>query len=76
MKNFHILRVHGKTRALEGWVHEKPMYRGGCLKRGAWTGAGQFADLRGGLGKKVGGGVFEMGLIPQCTLWASFLNCI
>ena len=42
MKNFHILRVHGKTWVLEGWVHEKPMYRGGCLKRGAWTGARQW----------------------------------
>ena len=33
-------------------------------------GLGQFVDLRGGLGKKEGGGsVFEAGLIPQCTLW-------
>ena len=36
------------------------------LKKG---GPGQFADLRGSLGKKEGGGVFEVGLIPQCTLW-------
>ena len=31
-------------------------------------GLGQFADLKGWLGKKEGGGVFERrGLIPQCT---------
>ena len=32
-------------------------------------GLGQFVDLRGWLGKKEGGGVFEGGLIPQCRLW-------
>ena len=43
----------------------KNQYRGGdCLKRGL----GQFANLRRGLGKKKGGGVFEVGLILQCTL--------
>ena len=37
-------------------------------------GLGQFADLRGGLPKKRGGGVFEKarweggGVIPRCTL--------
>ena len=47
----------------------KNQYRGwDCLKRGG-GGYGQFADLKGGLGKKEGGGVFEEGLIPQCTLW-------
>ena len=40
------------------------IYRGNCLKRGL----GQFADLRGGPWQKRGGGVFEGGLIPQCTL--------
>ena len=29
-----------------------------------------FADLRGGLAKKEGVDVFEVGLRPQCTLWA------
>ena len=47
----------------------KNLYIGGnCLKRG---GLGQFADLRrkgGGPRQKRGGGVFEGGLIPQCTL--------
>ena len=28
----------------------------------------QFADLRGGAWQERGGGVFEAGLIPQCTL--------
>ena len=45
MKNFNIFGVHQKTQVLGGGVHEKPIYRGGCLKRG---GLGQFADLRGG----------------------------
>ena len=37
----------------------KNQYRGGLPKKG---GLGQFADLRGGLGKK------EEGLIPKSTL--------
>ena len=38
MKNFNIFGVHQKTQVLGGGVHEKPIYRGGCLKRGgAWT---------------------------------------
>ena len=37
---------------------------GDCLKRGL----GQFADLRGAWQEK-GGGVFDEGFIPQCTLW-------
>ena len=40
----------------------KNQYRGGnCLKRGR---LGQFVDVIGGLGKKVGDGIFEGGLIP------------
>ena len=51
IKNFNIFRVHRKIRVLGGGCHEKPMYRGDCLK---W-GVGLFADLRGGrLGKKQG----------------------
>ena len=39
----------------------------GCLKRGG--GLGQFPDLRGGgAWQERGSGVFEWGLIPQCTL--------
>ena len=34
-----------------GGVHEKPIYRGHCQKRGL----GQFIDLRGGLDGKEGG---------------------
>ena len=45
--------------------HEKPIYRGGLPKKGE---LGQFVDFSGELGKKEGGGVFEAGLIPQCTL--------
>ena len=57
MKNFNILGVHGEIQVL-GWGegHEKPIYRGDCLKRGPWT----VCRFKGGrLGKKEGGGVFE-----------------
>ena len=33
MKNFNVFGFHGKIRILEGGVLEKPVYRGGCLKR-------------------------------------------
>ena len=54
-----------KNLSFRGGVHEEPIYRGGdCLKRGAWT----ICRFKGGLAGKTGGGVFERGLIPQCTL--------
>ena len=38
MKKFTILGLHGKIRVSRRGVHEKPIYRGDCLKReGAWT---------------------------------------
>ena len=43
----------------------------GVPKKG---GLGHFADLGGGLRKKEGGGVFEGGLIPQCTLCTSLYD--
>ena len=44
----------------------KNQYRGGdCLKKGGRL--AQFADFRGAWQER-GGGVFEGGLIPQCTL--------
>ena len=55
--------------------HEKPIYRGDCLKRGA---LGQFADIKGGLVKKRGWcywGGGGGGLIPQCTLWLLTMLC-
>ena len=45
--------VHRKIGFLGG-VHEKPIYRGNCLKK---RGFGQFVDLRGSLAKKREGGV-------------------
>ena len=58
-------------------IHEKPLYMGGeglQEKVGGLGGLGQFADLRGGLGKKEGGVVFWRGrLIPQCTLCTAML---
>ena len=67
MKSVNILGVHGKIRVLEG-VFTKNQYMGsvGLPKKG---GLGKFANLREGLGKKEGSGVFEGGVIPQCTLW-------
>ena len=60
MRNFNILGFHWKIQLLGGFT--KKQYRGGdCLKRGAWT-VCQY--IRGGLGKKEGGGVFEGWLIP------------
>ena len=47
-------------------VHKKTMYWGGGLsKKGGLV---QFANLRGDLAKKRGGGVFDGYLILQCTL--------
>ena len=43
----------------------KDQYRGGLPKKG---GLGQFVNLRGGLARKRGDGIFDGGLIPQCTL--------
>ena len=71
MKKFTILGLHGKIRVLRRGVHEKPIYRGDCLKReGAWT-VCRFKG--GGLGKKEGESVFDEGLKPQCTLWGGNL---
>ena len=56
MKKYKILGVHWKTKTnIEGRD---------CLKgrgEGGGRGLGQFADLRGGLGRKEGGGAFEGG---------------
>ena len=53
-----------------GGAFTKNQYIGrNCLIRGAWT-VCRFKGGGGeGLGKKEGGSVFEVGLIPQCTLW-------
>ena len=48
MENFNNLGVHRKIWVLGG-VHEKPIYRGGLLKKGAWT-INTFKG--GGVGKK------------------------
>ena len=48
----------------------KNQYRGGIAQKGAWT----VCRFKGGLGKKEGGGVFEGGLTPQCTLWGRSKN--
>ena len=41
-------------------------YRGGLLKKTAWTGC-RFKGR--GLGKKEGVVILRVGVIPQCTLW-------
>ena len=74
MKNFTILGLHGKIRVLGRGVHEKPIYRGDCLKReGAWT-VCRFKG--GGAWQERGGGCFWQGVeTPMRTLWyAIFIN--
>ena len=61
MKNFNILRVHGKMRVL-GFFLQKANILGDCQKKrggGVWT-VCRFKG-GGGLGMKEGGGVFEGG---------------
>ena len=52
MGNFVIFGIHGKSRFFfwggAGEGHEKPIYRGDCLKRRG------FADLRRDLARKSG----------------------
>ena len=67
MKNFNIFGVHQKTQVLGGGIHEKPIYRGSCLKRGgAWT-VCKFKGGGGGLARIRGGGCFQGGM-TQCRL--------
>ena len=65
MKNFNIFRVHWKIRLLGEGSRKINLEGGGLHKKGAWT----VCWFKGGLGKKEGSGIFEGGLIPQCTLW-------
>ena len=67
MKNFNILGVRWKILFLAknlGERSRKTKIGGGIAQKRK---LGQFADSRG-VDKKEGGGVFERGLIPQCTL--------
>ena len=68
MKNFNIFGVHWKIQLLGvGRGVLRNQYIGcGLPKKGG--GLGQFADLKGGLARKRGGG-----LIPQCPLWKIIL---
>ena len=67
MKGFNILEVHWKILFLGG-VHKKPVYRGDCLKREAWT----VCRFKGGLGKKERGSVFEEGIDTRMHTMTSF----
>ena len=51
MKSVNIFGVHWKIWFLGVGVHKKPIQRGDCLKRGAWT----VCRFQGELGKKEGG---------------------
>ena len=64
MKNFNVLGVRWKIRLLGGGFTKNKNRGGYYLKKGgAWT------VCQGGEGlARKGGGVFEGGLIPQCTL--------
>ena len=50
MKNFMIFGNSMKNTTFRGVVHEKPIQRGDCLKRGTWT----VCQFKGELGKKEG----------------------
>ena len=60
-----------------GWVNEKLIYRGNCLKRQwdwtvcrfKWWGRGRGLGKKRGRCQFWGGGAGGGGLIPQCTLW-------
>ena len=66
MKNFNIFRVHWKIQFLGG-IHEKQIYTGGL---------DSFQIQRGGTWQeRGGGGVFEGGLILQCTQWMGVSTC-
>ena len=45
-------------------VHEKPLYRGDCLKEGRWT----VFKFKRGLGEKEGGGVMSKYILPS-SVW-------
>ena len=62
MKHFNIFGVHWKIWFSKGG-QEKPKYWGDCLKRGggAWT----VFRFKGRAWQEGGGGVFEVGLIPN-----------
>ena len=63
MKSVNIFGVHGKISVLEGgFMKNQYIGRVGLPKKG---GPGKFANLREGLGKKEGSGVFEGGWYPN-----------
>ena len=62
--------VQWKTWFLGGTVHKKPIYRGNCLKRGAWT----VCKFKGGLDKKERGGVFKGGWYPTAHYENPFVS--
>ena len=70
MKNFKLLGFTEKSD-FYGGVRKKPIYRERLPENGGGRG-GAFTVCRfnrgGGLANKRRGGVFEGGLIPQCTL--------
>ena len=61
MKNFSI--VSSLKNPIFRGVHEKPIYRGNCLKREAWT----VYEFKRGFGEKEENGVFEETLI-HCAI--------
>ena len=58
MKNFKIMGVHWKIWLLGGGSSQKTDIEGEIARKGG-RGLGQFTDLRRGLGKREGNGVFE-----------------
>ena len=75
MKNYIIFGVHWKIWLLEGGSRKTDI-EGGLPKRGTWT-VCRFKGGGGAWQERGRGGVFEGGLIPQCTLCVSlkFISC-
>ena len=73
MKKFNILEIHWKTQFLGG-VHEKPIERGDCLKRGL----GQFAHLEGAWQERGRVGVSEGSWYSNthydCSFWYTLMT--
>ena len=56
--------VYWKIQLLGGGGLRKTNIEGGLHKKGAWT----VCRFNGGAWQERGGGVFDGGLIPQCTI--------
>ena len=68
-KSFNITGIF--TEKLKNQVFRQAGMGGVRKKQWIWT----VCRFKWGIWQKRGGGVFEGGLKPQCTLWCSLQNC-